>query len=70
MGGNGKMDYLEQAINVIINNGTAVGCLVYFMYYNSKQAEKTQQLLKSLEDSIQELTIIVKILKEEKDNEK
>ena len=63
------MDYIEQIINIIINNGTAVGCLIYFMFYNSKQAEKTQQLLKSLEDSIQELTIIVKILKEERDKE-
>jgi len=61
---------LENIVNVIVNNGAAIGCLVYFMYFNSKQAEKTQQLLKSLEDSIQELTIIVKILKEERDSEK
>lgn len=61
---------LENIVNVLVNNGAAIGCLVYFMFYNSKQAEKTQQLLKSLEDSIQELTIIVKIIKEERDKEK
>lgn len=53
---------LEGIVNVIVNNGAAVGCLIYFMYYNSKQLEKTQQILKSLEDSIQELVIIVNML--------
>jgi len=59
------MDF-EQIINAIVNNGAAIGCLIYFMYYNSKQAEKTQEILKSLEDSIQELTIIVKLLQQER----
>lgn len=59
------MDF-EQIISAIVNNGAAIGCLVYFMYYNSKQAEKTQEILKSLEDSIQELTIIVKLLQQER----
>jgi len=58
---------IEQVINTVINNGAAIGCLIYFMVYNSKQAEKTQQILKSLEDSIQELTIIVKLLQEQKE---
>lgn len=59
------MDF-EQIISAIVNNGAAIGCLVYFMYYNSKQAEKTQQLLRSLEDSIQELTIIVKLIQQDR----
>ena len=61
---------LEAVINTLINNGAAIGCLIYFMYYNSKEAEKTQSILKSLEDSIQELVIIVRMLKEERGNEK
>jgi len=60
---------IEQIINAIVNNGAAIGCLIYFMFYNSKQSEKTQEILKSLEDSINELTIIVKLLQEQKKND-
>ena len=56
---------LEGIINVLVNNGAAIGCLVYFMYYNSKQTEKTQDILNKLENSINELTMIVKLLKED-----
>lgn len=56
---------IEQIISVLVNNGAAIGCLIYFMVYNSKQQEKTQEILNNLEKSINELTVIVKLLSEE-----
>lgn len=56
---------IEQIFDLFINNGVAVGCLVYFMAYNNKQQAKTQEILKSLEMSIQQLTTIVSLLQED-----
>lgn len=56
---------IEQIVSVLVNNGAAIGCLIYFMVYNSKEQEKTQEILNNLEKSINELTVIVKLLSEE-----
>lgn len=56
---------IEQIVSVLVNNGAAIGCLIYFMVYNSKEQEKTQEILSNLEKSINELTVIVKLLSEE-----
>lgn len=56
---------IEQIVSVLVNNGAAIGCLIYFMVYNSKKQEQTQEILSNLEKSINELTVIVKLLSEE-----
>lgn len=50
---------MEELINLFVNNGIAVACLIYFMWYNNttlkefsnKFAELNNTLLKLLENS-------------------
>lgn len=55
---------MEEVINLILNSGVSVGCLVYFMWYNSKQGEKNNQLLIELKGLIE--VIYDKLNKEDK----
>ena len=43
---------MEELVNLFVNNGVAIACLIYFMWYNNttlKELNKT--LLKLLENS-------------------
>ena len=50
---------MEEIVNLFVNNGVAVACLIYFMWYNNttlkefsnKFEELNNTLLKSLENS-------------------
>lgn len=43
----------EELIPLILNSGTSVGCLIYFMWYNAKHTEKNNELLNELKAIIQ-----------------
>ena len=58
---------MDDIISMIVNNGTAVALLVYFIYKDNKFTENMTKALTSIEES---LDIIKKsILKEREDDE-
>lgn len=44
---------IQELASIILNSGTSVGCLVYFMWYNAKHTEKNNELLNELKALIQ-----------------
>lgn len=50
---------MENIIDLLLNNGVTVGCLVYFMFYNNNQMEQTRKTLEDLKEVISELKIII-----------
>lgn len=54
---------LDEIVNLIINNGTAVALLVYFIYKDNKFTENITKALTSIEESL-------KIIKESIDTDK
>ena len=60
-----KLDIQELA-TILLNSGTSVGCLVYFMWYNAKYTEKNNELLNELKALIQ--VIYDRLGKDKEDN--
>ena len=46
---------MEELVNLIVNNGVGVACLIYFMWYNHNDIEKNNTILTDLKLSILEL---------------
>lgn len=44
---------LDDIINLIVNNGTAVALLIYFIYKDNKFTENITKALTSIEESIE-----------------
>ena len=44
---------LDEIANLIINNGTAVALLIYFIYKDNKFTENITRALTSIEESLQ-----------------
>lgn len=39
---------MEEIMNIFINNGVGVACLIYFMYFNKVQMEKNTNAINDL----------------------
>lgn len=46
------MELLEPIINLLVNNGIGVGCILYFIYRDNKFNETLTTTLTKLEESI------------------
>lgn len=44
---------MEQIVNLIINNGCAVGLLIYFIYKDNKFSDTINKALTNISDSIE-----------------
>lgn len=44
---------MDEIVNLIVNNGTAVALLIYFIYKDNKFTENITKALTSIEESIQ-----------------
>lgn len=54
---------LDEMVNLMINNGTAIALLIYFIYKDNKFSENITKALTSIEESL-------KIIKESIDTDK
>lgn len=52
---------MENIINILVENGTSVACLVYFMWYNNNTQKENNLLLNELKE-------LIKLLGEKIDN--
>ena len=62
---------LDEIINLIVNNGTAVALLIYFIYKDNKFTENITKALTSIEESLEIIKDSVnknKIITEKKDS--
>lgn len=50
---------MQEIVSVIFDNGIGVGCLLYFMWFNSTTMKKNNELLSSMD---KRLSIIEKCL--------
>lgn len=44
---------LDEIVNLIVNNGTAVALLIYFIYKDNKFTENITKALTSIEESLE-----------------
>lgn len=44
---------MDEIVNLIVNNGTAIALLVYFIYKDNKFTENITKALSSIEDSLE-----------------
>lgn len=44
---------IEEIVSILLNSGTSVGCLIYFMWFNAKHTEKNNEILNELKALIQ-----------------
>ena len=44
---------MDEIINLIVNNGTAVALLIYFIYKDNKFTENITKALSSIEESLE-----------------
>lgn len=44
---------LDEMINLIVNNGTAIALLIYFIYKDNKFTENITKALTSIEESLE-----------------
>ena len=44
---------LDEIVNLIVNNGTAVALLIYFIYKDNKFTENINKALTSIEESLE-----------------
>lgn len=54
---------MEEVVKLIVNNGAAIGCLIYFMFYNSKQLESLRETIESLKEVIKEMKAMLEVMK-------
>ena len=43
---------MEQIVNIIVNNGIGVGCIIYFMYFNSTIMKSITEALNEMKQSL------------------
>ena len=61
------MEQFNAIVNIIINNGIAVGVVIYFLYRDNKYNENTIVLLNSIKEIVERLDEMTR--KEVKKNE-
>lgn len=65
---------INDIVNLLVNNGVAVGVIVYFMYYNTKQIDELKKIIQDNTEILKELKTVFemtsdKLHKEEKKDE-
>lgn len=53
---------MEQIVDLIVNNGVAVGCIIYFMWTQNNTMNKLNETMSKLCDTVTELHAMVKTL--------
>ncbi len=43
---------IEAIVSLLVNNGAAIGCLAYFMWFNSKIISELKDLITSVKEEI------------------
>lgn len=61
---------LNEIINIIVNNGVAVGVIIYFMFVNKKQLDQNNEALHELKEAIIKLIEKLDKMEEEKGDDK
>lgn len=51
--GGGKQKKMNEVINALINNGVAIGMLVYFIYKDSRWTDTINKSLTSISNSLE-----------------
>ena len=46
---------MEELINIFVNNGTAIACLIYFMWYNTTTMKRFTEQLATMNTNIEKL---------------
>ena len=46
---------MEELINIFVNNGTAIACLIYFMWYNTTTMKRFTEQLSTMNTNIEKL---------------
>lgn len=59
---------MENIVNIIVNNGVAVGIIVYFMYRDNKFMSNLQKTLTTLETSVNSIQKLIEKFTNEEDN--
>lgn len=52
---------MKEVVNLFVNNGVAVACLIYFMWYNNNTLKEFSNKIQGLNDNL--LKIIEKLSK-------
>lgn len=50
---------MEELVNLFVNNGVAVACLIYFMWYNNTTLKEFSEKFQQLNDNL--LKVIEKL---------
>lgn len=45
---------MQELIEIIVNNGAAIGCLIYFMWFNNNTMKEFTSEMKALNENIQQ----------------
>lgn len=53
---------MEQIVDLVVNNGVAVGCIIYFMWTQNNTMNKLNETMSKLCDTVTELHAMVKTL--------
>lgn len=59
---------LDEMVNLMVNNGTAIALLIYFIYKDNKFTENITKALSSIEESLE--IIKESVSKNKRNNEK
>lgn len=43
---------MEELVNMFVNNGTAIACLIYFMWYNNTTMKEFTEQIKLMNENI------------------
>ena len=62
------LDEIDKIANLMINNGTAIALLIYFIYKDNKFTENITKALTSIEESLQIIKESVSKNTEKKDS--
>ena len=49
---------INDLVNIFVNNGVAIACIVYFMFRDIKFMNKLTESIQELKDSVKEVTKI------------
>ena len=49
---------INDLVNIFVNNGVAIACIIYFMFRDIKFMNKLTESIQELKDSVKEVTKI------------
>lgn len=56
---------MEELVNLFMNNGVAIACLIYFMYYNNETMKKFTEQMQAMNEN---LLLILHTITEKKED--